>query len=196
MTAARQSHLAAGILVIILTLFVTPCLKADIYVYIDKDGVYHFTNVPTSERYKVYMRENAPMPFFSGNSRAFDDVISEAARLHGLEFSLLKALIHVESSFNPRAVSKKGAMGLTQIMPATSQLLKIGDPFDPWENIMGGASYLRSMLDRFDGHLGLALAAYNAGPSAVERYNSIPPFRETRDYVDKVLRFFRHYTAD
>jgi hypothetical protein len=113
MTAARQSHLAAGILVIILTLFVTPCLKADIYVYIDKDGVYHFTNVPTSERYKVYMRENAPMPFFSGNSREYRRCHfgSGPAARTGI-FPLLKALIHVESSFNPQGRIEKGRHGI------------------------------------------------------------------------------------
>jgi soluble lytic murein transglycosylase-like protein len=193
MTAAWPSRLIAGTILIVLTFFVMPCLHADIYVYIDKEGVFHFTNVPTSEKYKVYMRESAPKPKFAANSKVYDDVISEAARQNGLDFPLLKALIHVESYFNPRAVSKKGAMGLTQIMPETSQLLNINDPFDPWENIMGGARYLRAMLERFDGQMGLALAAYNAGPTAVERYNTIPPFKETREYVEKVLKLFRHY---
>jgi soluble lytic murein transglycosylase-like protein len=179
-----------------LTLFVTPCLHADIYVYVDKQGVFHFTNVPTSDKYKIYMRETPPAPRASHNPREYDDVISEAARRHGLDFPLLKALIHVESYFNPRAVSRKGAMGLTQIMPGTMELLKISDPFDPWENIMGGARYLKSMLERFDGQLSLALAAYNAGPSAVERYNAIPPFKETREYVEKVMKFFHHYNGD
>ena len=189
-------YLRLIIFLAVLTFFVTPCLHADIYVYVDKHGVFHFTNVPTSEKFKVYMREKPQRPRALNNSREYDDVISEAARQHGLDFPLLKALIHVESYFDPLAVSRKGAMGLTQIMPGNLELLKISDPFDPWENIMGGARYLKSMLERFDGQLVLALAAYNAGPTAVERYNAIPPFKETREYVEKVMKVFHQYNLN
>jgi soluble lytic murein transglycosylase-like protein len=178
---------------ILLTFFVVSPAVADIYLYVDSEGVLHFTNTPTSDKYKVYMQEPVRRPqvvFTAGN---YDDVISEAARRNGLSSSLLKALIHVESYFNPRAVSKKGAMGLMQIMPENLSLLNIDDPFDPWENIMGGAAYLKAMLERFSGQLPLALAAYNAGPSAVEKYNDIPPYPETRDYVRKVMRYFNFY---
>ena len=178
---------------IVLTLFVISPASADIYLYIDSQGVLHFTNTPTSNRYKVYMRESLRKPEAFYNIESYDDVISEAARRNGLSSSLLKALIHVESYFNPRAVSKKGAMGLMQIMPENLQLLNIKDPFDPWQNIMGGAAYLRAMLERFSGQLPLALAAYNAGPTAVEKYNDIPPFPETQNYVQKVMRFFHLY---
>lgn len=175
------------------TLFVAPCIYADIYLYVDSEGVLHFTNTPTSSDYKVYMRERPkPAPSWK-NIESYDDVIAEAARQNDLSFSLLKALIHVESYFNPKAVSTKGAMGLCQIMPQNLDLLEIGDPFDPWENIMGGARYLRAMLNRFDDKLPLALAAYNAGPTAVERYNDIPPYPETKNYVEKVMRFFSIY---
>lgn len=176
-----------------LTFFVMPDVNADIYVYIDGEGVMHFTNTPTSGKYKPYMRERSLRPRLWRNIRSYDDVIQEAARQYGLSFPLLKALIHVESYFNPRAVSKKGAMGLMQIMPENLTLLNISDPFDPWENIMGGARYLKSMLQRFDGQLTLALAAYNAGPKAVERYKDIPPYPETINYVDKVMKYFRLY---
>jgi soluble lytic murein transglycosylase-like protein len=178
---------------ILLTFFVISPAWADIYLYIDNQGVLHFTNTPTSGNYKVYMHEplRRSKPFAA--IRSYDDVISEAAKRTGLSSSLLKALIHVESYFNPRAVSKKGAMGLMQIMPENLQLLNINDPFDPWENIMGGAAYLKAMLERFSGRLPLALAAYNAGPTVVEKYNDIPPYPETRDYVQKVMRFFRLY---
>lgn len=169
---------------------------ADIYIYIDENGVLHFTNTPTSGDFKLYMRETPSRPQSWRNNRSYDDVITEAADLTGLSFSLLKAVIHVESYFNPRAISKKGAMGLMQIMPDNFSLLNISDPFDPWENIMGGAQYLKSMLERFDHQLPLALAAYNAGPTAVSRYNDIPPFPETRDYVEKVLRFFNFYNKE
>jgi soluble lytic murein transglycosylase len=166
---------------------------ADIYVYIDHEGTLHFTNTPTSSNYKVYLRETFSRPKSSCCGAGYDDVISEAAKRHGLSSSLLKALIHVESYFNPKAVSKKGAIGLMQIMPENLRSLNISDPYDPWENIMGGASYLKSMIERFRGELPLALAAYNAGPTAVERYQDIPPYPETEAYVKKVMRFFRHY---
>jgi soluble lytic murein transglycosylase-like protein len=181
------------LIVIILTIFVISPATADIYLYIDSQGVLHFTNTPTSNRYKVYMRESLRQPETFYTVESYDDVISEAAKRNGLSSSLLKALIHVESYFNPRAVSKKGAMGLMQIMPENLQLLNINDPFDPWQNIMGGAAYLRAMLERFSGQLPLALAAYNAGPTAVEKYNDIPPFPETQNYVQKVMRFFHLY---
>lgn len=178
---------------LIVTFLVPVPVYADIYVYIDQDGVCHFTNAPTSGKYKVYMREAAFKPTAHRTMRQYDGVITEAANSNGLSPHLLKALIHVESDFNPRAVSKKGALGLTQIMPDNLDLLDVRDPFDPKDNVMGGARYLRAMMDRFGGRLNLALAAYNAGPTAVERYKDIPPYRETRNYVEKVLKYFRYY---
>lgn len=178
---------------IMLTFFVISPALADIYLFVDNEGVLHFTNTPTSSKYKVYMQEPIFRPKVPFTAGSYDDVISEAARRNGLSSSLLKALIHVESYFNPRAVSKKGAMGLMQIMPENLPLLNIDDPFDPWENIMGGAAYLKAMLERFSGQLPLALAAYNAGPGAVEKYNDIPPYPETRNYVRKVMRYFNFY---
>jgi soluble lytic murein transglycosylase len=120
-------------------------------------------------------------------------VIAEAARKNDLSFPLLKALIHVESYFNPNAISKKGALGLMQIMPENLDALNVSRPFDPLENVMGGASYLKNMINRFDGKLELALAAYNAGPTAVEKYSDIPPYRETQEYVQKVLKLYKQY---
>ncbi|RJQ65450.1 MAG: lytic transglycosylase domain-containing protein [Desulfobacteraceae bacterium] len=194
MESGRSAKHGWGVIVFVaLTFFVIPCLQADIYVYIDSEGVFHFTNTPTSSDYKIYLRERSLLPRAWYNIEDYDDVISEAARQNGLSFPLLKALIHVESYFNPRAVSKKGAMGLMQIMPENMELLNISNPFDPWENIMGGARYLKAMLDRFDHRLPLALAAYNAGPTAVERYKDIPPFKETQSYVEKVMKFFHFY---
>jgi len=178
---------------VVWTLFVIPYAHADIYLYIDSEGVLHFTNTPTSSNYKVYMRETPARPKAWRPIQNYDDVINEAARENGLSSSLLKALIHVESYFNPRAVSKKGALGLMQIMPQNLELLEISDPFDPWENIMGGARYLKAMIERFNGQLPLALAAYNAGPSAVERYQNIPPYDETQRYVEKVMKLFHLY---
>ena len=163
-------------------------VRADIYVYIDAQGIRHFTNAPTSAKYKLYTRENGPRRSHFDSDR-YDHLISRASQHHGLSFALLKSIIKVESDFNPRAVSKKGAKGLMQIMPGNFRLLQIDDPFDPWENIMGGARYFKLMLDRFDGRLPLALAAYNAGPLTVDQYQNIPPYRETRNYVKRVLRY-------
>jgi soluble lytic murein transglycosylase-like protein len=175
-----------------LTVFVTSSVSADIYVYKDRSGVLHFTNTPTSLKYASFMPESVT-PRVQTNKAGYDDVIAEAARRNGISFHLLKAMVHVESYFNPYAVSKKGALGLMQIMPENLRLLNVNDPFDPWDNVMGGAVYIKTMLERFNGHIDLALAAYNAGPSVVERFNTVPPYRETREYVQKVLQFTRYY---
>lgn len=164
-------------------------LYADIYQYIDGKGVMHFTNVPTSAKYRVYLKERRAKPLSSHNTKRYDHLITGASHRVGVSFSLLKALIKAESDFNPHAVSKAGAKGLTQIMPENIEALEIKDPFDPWENIMGGARYLKQLIRRFDGQLPLALAAYNAGPNIVERYQRIPPFQETEDFVQKVLKY-------
>ena len=120
-------------------------------------------------------------------SLAYDDIIVEHSRLHDIRPSLVRAVVQVESGFNPRAYSPKGAMGLMQLMPATAREFGVHNPFNPEENIRGGVAYLRQLLDRYDNNEQLALAAYNAGPGAVDKHGqSIPPYRETRDYVTKV----------
>ena len=110
----------------------------------------------------------------------------QVAEKHGLNPVLLKAVVRAESDFNPRVVSRSGAMGLMQLMPETARSLGVKNPFDPMENLEGGARYLKSMIKRFDGDLKLALAAYNAGPGAVERYGGVPPYQETLSYVRKI----------
>jgi len=125
-----------------------------------------------------------------GSSAALETLIRNAAQRVGVDEQLVKAVVEAESNFNPRAVSSAGAKGLMQLMDGTARALGVKDPFDPAANLEGGARYLRAMLDRFQS-LPMALAAYNAGPGAVETYGGIPPYRETVAYVDRVLQLMR-----
>ena len=177
----------------LLVLLASPAAASDIYVYIDSQGVRHFTNVPTSSDYKIYIKGLPKRQGTRMDANRFDRYIDEAAGLHGIDFPLIKAVIRAESAFNPKAVSKKGALGLMQIMPQNLKAFKVYDPFDPWQNIMGGARYLKTLIQRFDGKLPLALAAYNAGPRAVDVHRGIPPIPETEEYVKRVMKFFYLY---
>ncbi|MBW2174815.1 MAG: transglycosylase SLT domain-containing protein [Deltaproteobacteria bacterium] len=163
------------------TLLVCVPAQADIYRYVDMNGIVHFTNVPTVPGYSVYIRETART--YRVNS-LYDRYISAAARKHGISSSLIKAVIKAESDFNPRAVSKKGACGLMQLMPETAKDLGVVDLFDPKENIFGGTRYLKKML---------TLAAYNAGPGKVKARNGIPQIPETRTFVRRVMKYREHY---
>jgi soluble lytic murein transglycosylase-like protein len=167
-----------------------PVACADIYMSIDSNGVLHFTDAPTSSHYRLYIKER---PHNMDSRKTYDHIIGEASQAMGISFHLLKALIRVESNFNAKAVSKKGAMGLMQIMPENIKPLKIRDPFDPRDNVMGGAFYFKHLLNRFEGKLPLALAAYNAGPTIVDQYQAIPPIKETIDFVKKVMEFYYFY---
>ena len=170
-------------------------VHADIYMYIDDNGVMHFTNTPTSNQheYKVYIKERASVSTKFHTTDKFDKLISNASKEFNVDSRLLKAMIKAESDFDPRAISRKGAMGLMQIMPENFKMLNIDNPFDPWQNIRAGARYFKKLYERFNGKLALSLAAYNAGPTAVDRYKSIPPYQETEEYVRRVLRYYRTF---
>jgi soluble lytic murein transglycosylase-like protein len=125
-----------------------------------------------------------------GDTRPYMSEITEASNRYGIPERLVTAVIRAESGFNPRAVSRKGAQGLMQLMPATASTLGVRNSFDPRENIHGGVRHLRGLIDRFPGNLPFAIAAYNAGEKAVLAYGGIPPYPETQDYVGKVMRFY------
>lgn len=173
--------------------FVFP-VQADIFRYIDENGVMHFTNAPTSsiQKFRLFLKEK-PVITRRYSTEKYDDLISHASERYGVSFPLLKAIIKAESDFDPLVVSKKGATGLMQIMPQNFKPLGIKDPFDPWQNINAGARYFKQMFDRFNGKLSLSLAAYNAGPTAVDRYKTIPPYEETEEYVRRVLKYYYNY---
>ena len=182
----KSTCLAIGLMLFLRT--VPVC--ADIYMYLDSDGILHFTNTPTSPHYKLYIKEKQKKQPAEAAMSRYDHLITEASQTSGISFALIKAMIRVESNFNSEAVSKKGAMGLMQIMPKNLDSLNIDDPFDPRENIMGGSLYFQRLMDRYMGKLPLALAAYNAGPTAVDRYRGIPPIKETEEYVKKVMNYY------
>jgi soluble lytic murein transglycosylase-like protein len=193
-------------------LFVQVCLLglvvcpagADIYRYEDDDGIIHFTDAPTDRRFKVFMRDlkkdkqlRTKLQFASTvNPAEYDQIISSSAAKYGVNPSLIKAVIHAESGYNPNAVSRKGASGLMQLMPGTARSLKVSNCLDPKDNVEGGVKYLRFLLDTFRGDVSLAVAAYNAGLNKVARYGGIPPYNETRTYVNRVLAYMQSYQTN
>ena len=164
-------------------------LSASLYAYVDESGVLHFTNAPTDPRYRLVERRTFS-PLLSRCITRYDKEIQAISQQCQIDPNLVRSIIKVESDFNPLAISVKGAQGLMQLMPGTAQELKVSNPFDPCENIRGGVKYLRYLMDLFRGDLVLALAAYNAGENAVLRYRSVPPYPETRSYVQKVLSLY------
>ncbi len=182
---------------IIITLMTVSPVWADIYKHIDKEGVLHLTNVPSDPhaKYVLVMREKRILFNPRLDVNKYDDLITKAANKYNLDSALIKAVIKAESNFNHRAVSPVGAQGLMQLMPKTASSLNVDDSFHPRKNIDGGARYLRYLLNTYRGNLDLALAAYNAGEKAVAKYNyNIPPYRETQNYVRRVLSFYRSYS--
>ena len=183
-----QTTCMCSIVLLLLVATMPSDASADIYKFVDADGVIHFTNTPTTSNFKLHAKEN-------GNRFTIQDMISRCATYYRLEEALVRAVIKVESDYNPSAVSSKGALGMMQLIPTTAELLKVSDPLDPEQNIRGGSHYLRMMLDQFNGNLDLALAAYNAGPTAVRRYGGVPPFEETQRYLTKVKYYLDFYRS-
>jgi soluble lytic murein transglycosylase len=181
---------AAGVWLVLS--WVSPA-HADIYRYRDENGVWHFTNIRTDVRYRLYIRSYPKMGV--DYIRDYEGIIKQASQRFQVDPFLIKAVIKAESDFNHRAVSQKGAQGLMQLMPGTADAMKVEDPFNPEENIFGGARYLSLMLNRFKNDKRLALAAYNAGPERVEDHKGVPPFAETRSFVDKVLQYYGQYRS-
>ncbi len=175
---------------------------AAVYRFVDAEGVLHFTDAPVDTRYErgdpVRVEGLAfapPRRIKVPTERDYDHLILQVATQHQVEPGLVKAVIAAESNFKPHAVSRVGAQGLMQLMPATSAHLGVARPFGVVDNIDGGVRYLRAMLDRY-GDVSWALAAYNAGPGAVDRHRGVPPYRETRAYIKRVLEYYRRYRAD
>jgi soluble lytic murein transglycosylase-like protein len=170
-----------------------------IYTYVDADGLRHYTDVPDNNRYRLLILSPKDRTvsgdrydsMLLAKAGQYDSIIEKAAILASVEPNLLRAVIVVESGFNSRAVSKRGAMGLMQLMPATATRFGASNPYDPRENVRAGARYLKFLIDRFGQDVRLALAAYNAGEEAVARNGGqIPPFTETMAYVPRVLKIY------
>ena len=169
-------------------------VRADIYRYVDEDGVIHFSNVPTNCQYRLYAKETK-LDYKTYFDR-YDRIIRDASRKHGVDSSLVKAVIRAESDFDKYAVSKAGAQGLMQLMPETAEKLAVKDSFDPGENIHGGVRYLKRQLQNFQNDVPLALAAYNAGENVVRKYGRIPPYDETQTFVARVLRYWDEFNLN
>ena len=196
---------------ILASLFAVCCFtpaKGAIYQYRDEYGRLFLTDSPPNNKYKIVVttKKESELPdtpdlemqsqtALLPNDDSFSNHINDAAKANGLDPFLIKSIIKVESDFDPSARSSVGALGLMQLMPATANLVECDNPLNARENILGGSKYFRMMLNRFNGKIDYALAAYNAGPGNVDKYNGIPPFRETQNYVRKVNHYYKQYSS-
>lgn len=191
--------LKCGFLITALLMAASVDARPRIYTYVDAEGLRHYTDVPDNNRYRLLVLAHARTSsgdrydsMLLAKAGQYDSIIERAAFSASVEPNLLRAVIVVESGFNPRAVSKRGAVGLMQLMPATAVRFGVSNPYDPRENVQAGAQYLKVLIDRFGHDVNLALAAYNAGEEAVDRNGGqIPPFTETMAYVPRVLKIYR-----
>ena len=196
-------NLFAGLILpyISLFFFVNPGTRGEIYSYVDSNGVWHFTNCPTSSAFtklqiskeKIIVRGKGEgrKKKSKGSNREIKKVIDQIARNIQIDPALIKAIIMAESGGDPHAISPKGALGLMQLMPETASELSVSNPFDPKENILGGTKYLSWLLKTYKGDLLSALAAYNAGPGTVKKFGGIPPYPETINYIKRVLKYWK-----
>jgi len=168
-----------------------------LYYYVDENGVYHFSDKRKSEKYNkvIIWSDKSGEPVKLDVAINFEHYIKEACSYYGVDPNLIRAMIKVESNFDPYAVSKKGAQGLMQLMPETARQFRLVNPFHPRENIFAGVAYFKALLIKYKGNEKLALAAYNAGPGAVDQYQGIPPYPETKEYVKKVLEWKKKYKS-
>jgi soluble lytic murein transglycosylase-like protein len=187
-----------------------PALAGDLYSFVDEEGVMHFTNAPADARFRKVRRTSEvaglyrsqarasqrPVPPPASRAEPYSGHVRSAADKYKLPEALILAVIAVESNFDPRALSEKGAMGLMQLMPGTARDLYVADAWDPAQNIEGGARYLRLLANQYAGDMVKTLAAYNAGPDAVRRAGeTVPNIPETREYVRKVVALYQAYKA-
>ncbi len=186
----------------------TPAVSQQLFSYKSSSGTITFTSKkPANKSYKIVSPKTpkfsivvhrglgynwSPYP----KATKYDDLIKEMAKKHQVEAAVIKAVMHIESAFNTQAKSSAGARGLMQLMPATAKRFGVYDSHHPIENLSGGIKYLRWLYERFNGNLRLVLAGYNAGEGAVDQYKGIPPYRETQDYVKKVLKMAEMYRCD
>jgi soluble lytic murein transglycosylase len=184
---------SGGCLALVAVALSAPSVLADepVYRFIGPDGTMHLTNVPADSRYTTVRVK--PRYHDAVSDQELEGAVRRFARDNRLPPALLLAVMKAESDFNPMAISKAGAVGLMQLIPETAIRHGVRNLYDTTENIAGGAKHLRYLLDRFRGNVRLALAAYNAGERHVERYQTIPPFKETRTYVKKVIGYYRDY---
>jgi soluble lytic murein transglycosylase-like protein len=194
-----SGNLLVFIFITILAAFLITSIKtvyADIYKYIDEEGVLHLTNVPSipNAKYVLILKEKRVLFQSNIDVNKYDNIISNAGKKFRVDPALIKAIIKAESNFNHQAISPVGAQGLMQLMPSTAYALQVDDVFHPENNIEGGVRYLRYLLNNYGGNLELALAAYNAGETAVAKYNNnVPPYRETQNYIRRVLSYYESF---
>lgn len=192
---AVRGHRSLIVLAVMAAVMTAVPAGAEIHKLTARDGTIHYTNIPADPDYSRTNFTSATMPgarrFPREDRRIYSREIAEAATRYAVPERLIWAVIRVESGFDPRAVSDRGARGLMQLMPETASILGVRDAFNPRENIDGGVRHLRGLMVRFGNNLRLAIAAYNAGERAVVVYGGVPPYPETREYVTRVMRFYR-----